>query len=105
MTRVVVVDDHPIFRKGLIALLRASDVEVVGEAGSGLEALAVVADTTCRGAEAATSRYAPEADRFSSTSERSAGRFCRDSASTDGRPRSASASSQHSAVSTASAGR
>jgi DNA-binding NarL/FixJ family response regulator len=45
MTRVVVVDDHPIFRKGLIALLRASDVEVVGEAGSGLEALAVVADT------------------------------------------------------------
>ena len=45
MIRVVVVDDHPILRKGLIALLRASDVEVVGEAGSGLEALAVVADT------------------------------------------------------------
>lgn len=45
MTRVVVVDDHPIFRKGLIALLRASDVEVVAEAGSGLEALAVIADT------------------------------------------------------------
>lgn len=44
MTRVIVVDDHPIFRKGLIALLRASDVEVVGEAGSGLEALAVVTE-------------------------------------------------------------
>lgn len=44
MTRVVVVDDHPVFRKGLVALLRASDVEVVGEAGSGIEALAVVTD-------------------------------------------------------------
>lgn len=44
MTRIVVVDDHPVFRKGLIALLRASDLEVVGEAGSGLEALQVVAD-------------------------------------------------------------
>lgn len=43
--RVVVVDDHPVFRKGLVALLRASDVEVAGEAGSGLEALAVVDDT------------------------------------------------------------
>jgi hypothetical protein len=32
MKRVVVVDDHPIFRKGLVALLRASDYEVVGEA-------------------------------------------------------------------------
>lgn len=42
MIRVVVVDDHPIFRKGLVALLRASDLEVVGEAGTGLEALAVV---------------------------------------------------------------
>lgn len=45
MIRAVVVDDHPIFRKGLIALLRANDIEVVGEAGSGLEALAVVADS------------------------------------------------------------
>lgn len=45
MTRLVVVDDHPVFRKGLVALLRASDLEVVGEAGSGIEALAVVADT------------------------------------------------------------
>jgi DNA-binding NarL/FixJ family response regulator len=45
MTRVVVVDDHPIFRKGLIALLRANDVEIAGEAADGLEALAVVAET------------------------------------------------------------
>ena len=37
------VDDHPIFRKGLVALLRASDNEVVGEAESGTEAIDVVA--------------------------------------------------------------
>ena len=42
MSRIVVVDDHPVFRKGLISLLRASDHEVVGEAASGLEALDVV---------------------------------------------------------------
>lgn len=45
MIRAVVVDDHPVFRKGLVALLRASEIEVVGEAGSGLEALAVVGET------------------------------------------------------------
>jgi len=44
MTRVVVVDDHPVFRKGLVALLRASDVDVVGEAESGTEAIEVVRD-------------------------------------------------------------
>lgn len=43
MTRIVVVDDHPLFRKGLIALLRANNHEVVGEAASGLEAIQVVA--------------------------------------------------------------
>ncbi|GAA2972563.1 DNA-binding NarL/FixJ family response regulator [Microbacterium terrae] len=42
MIRVIVVDDHPIFRRGLIALLRAHDIEVVGEAGNGLEALEIV---------------------------------------------------------------
>lgn len=42
MTRVVVVDDHPVFRKGLVALLRASDIEVVAEAASGREAVEVV---------------------------------------------------------------
>ncbi|WP_017793974.1 response regulator transcription factor [Leucobacter salsicius] len=43
MTRIVLVDDHPLFRKGLIALLRANNHEVVGEAASGLEAIQVVA--------------------------------------------------------------
>jgi len=41
MTRVVVVDDHPVFRRGLVALLRASDIDVVAEAASGEEAVAV----------------------------------------------------------------
>lgn len=41
MTRIVVVDDHPVFRKGLIALLRAAGLDVVGEATNGLEALQV----------------------------------------------------------------
>ena len=42
--RVAVVDDHRVVRAGLVALLRqAPGLEVVGEAGSGEEALAVVA--------------------------------------------------------------
>lgn len=45
MTRVVVVDDHPVFRRGLAALLEASGHEVVGQATNGREAVAVVADT------------------------------------------------------------
>jgi DNA-binding NarL/FixJ family response regulator len=43
--RVVVADDHPVFRKGLIALLSADGIDVVGEAENGLEAIAVVART------------------------------------------------------------
>lgn len=43
MSRLVVVDDHPVFRKGLVALLRAEGHEVVGEASDGMEALSVVA--------------------------------------------------------------
>jgi DNA-binding NarL/FixJ family response regulator len=40
--RIMLVDDHVLFRKGLEALLSARhDVEVVGEAGDGLEAIAV----------------------------------------------------------------
>jgi DNA-binding NarL/FixJ family response regulator len=36
--RVLVADDHPIVRSGIVALLQtASDVEVVGEAATGLE--------------------------------------------------------------------
>lgn len=42
--RIVVVDDHRIFREGLVALLSAApDTDVVGEAGAGEEAVEVVA--------------------------------------------------------------
>ena len=41
---VVVIDDHPLFRKGLIALLEAAggQLRVLGEAGDGLDGLAQV---------------------------------------------------------------
>jgi len=40
--RIVVADDHPIVRSGIVALLQtAPDVEVVGEASSGREAVAL----------------------------------------------------------------
>lgn len=42
MTRVAIVDDHPVFRRGLAALLRASGMTVAGEAASAVEAGAVV---------------------------------------------------------------
>lgn len=37
--RVLVVDDHALVRSGIASLLTASDIEVVGEASSGLEAV------------------------------------------------------------------
>jgi len=40
--RILVVDDHPIFRDGLRRLLEADGFEVVGEAGDGLQALRLV---------------------------------------------------------------
>ncbi|MFG1646092.1 response regulator transcription factor, partial [Amycolatopsis sp. NPDC049252] len=44
MIRVLVTDDHPIVRDGLRgAFTGEPDIEVVGEAASGLEALAQVA--------------------------------------------------------------
>lgn len=44
--RMVIVDDHPIVRQGLRAALRVlPQLELVGEAGNGREALAVVAAT------------------------------------------------------------
>lgn len=46
-SRVVVVDDHPLFRDGLVAVLDASpDTTVVAAAGTGAEALARIAETT-----------------------------------------------------------
>jgi DNA-binding NarL/FixJ family response regulator len=44
--RIVIADDHPIFREGLRMLLASEDgVEVVGEAATTDEAVAVVRDT------------------------------------------------------------
>jgi len=43
--RVVLVDDHPLFRDGVVGLLRATpDTEVVGIGGSGTEAVALAAE-------------------------------------------------------------
>ncbi|MFF5404402.1 response regulator [Streptomyces misionensis] len=45
--RILVCDDHAVVRAGLLALLHsAPDIEVVGEAGSGEEALALARRTT-----------------------------------------------------------
>jgi DNA-binding NarL/FixJ family response regulator len=38
--RVLVVDDHSLFRNGIVSLLKAAGLEVVGEAGDGAEAVA-----------------------------------------------------------------
>jgi DNA-binding NarL/FixJ family response regulator len=47
MVRVLVVDDHPVVRGGVVGWLAAQpDIDVVGEAGDGLEALAAVAEHT-----------------------------------------------------------
>ena len=43
--RVLICDDHPVVRRGLSALLSAADdVEVVGTAGDGEEAVAMVTE-------------------------------------------------------------
>ena len=42
MIRLVIVDDHPVVRDGLRGMLSTGDFEVVGEAASGDEAVAVV---------------------------------------------------------------
>ncbi|WP_285638690.1 response regulator transcription factor [Lentzea sp. NBRC 102530] len=45
VTRVVIADDHPVFRRGLKALLDGEDgLEVVGDAADGAEAVRVVLD-------------------------------------------------------------
>jgi len=43
--RVVIADDHPVFRAGMVTVLEDLGIEVVGQAGDGEEALAVVAAT------------------------------------------------------------
>jgi DNA-binding NarL/FixJ family response regulator len=46
LIRVLVVDDHPVVRSGLIGMLAvADDIAVVGEAGNGSEALVLVEST------------------------------------------------------------
>lgn len=45
MTRVVLADDHPMFREGLRFTLERAGIQVVGEAGDGTGALELVADT------------------------------------------------------------
>jgi len=46
MLRILLVDDHVLFRKGVAALLASrQDLQVVGEAGDGLEAITVARDT------------------------------------------------------------
>jgi DNA-binding NarL/FixJ family response regulator len=48
--RVVVVDDHAVVRRGLFAFLESEeDIEVVGDAGGGDEALEVLAELDSRG--------------------------------------------------------
>lgn len=43
MIRVLVVDDHPVVRHGLLAILRwEKDIELVGEAADGLEAVRLI---------------------------------------------------------------
>ena len=46
-SRIVIVDGHTLFRRGVRNILELeADIEVVGEAGTGREALAVVEETT-----------------------------------------------------------
>ncbi|ACZ83577.1 response regulator transcription factor [Streptosporangium roseum] len=44
MITVLIVDDHPVFRQGLRGLLSAMEIEVVGEASGGQEAVALAAE-------------------------------------------------------------
>jgi DNA-binding NarL/FixJ family response regulator len=43
--RVILVDDHPVYREGLAKLLRESGVDVIAQAGNGPDAMSIVEDT------------------------------------------------------------
>ncbi len=44
-TRILIADDHPVFRQGLISVFRnESDLTIVGEASDGREALKIIQD-------------------------------------------------------------
>jgi DNA-binding NarL/FixJ family response regulator len=40
--RVLIVDDHPVVREGLRSMLKSEDIEIVGEAATGAEALTLI---------------------------------------------------------------
>ena len=45
--RILIADDHALFREGVNAILKSvPDIEIVGEAGSGMEVLALASDLT-----------------------------------------------------------
>ena len=44
MTRLLVVDDHALFRSGIVSLLKARGYDVVGEAADGLSAVSKALD-------------------------------------------------------------
>lgn len=46
--RIIIADDHAVFRSGLRALLeREDDLEIVGESASGMDTIKMVAGTAC----------------------------------------------------------
>ena len=62
MIRLVVADDHPVVRMGIMAsLVQACDMEIVGEARSSTELLAVLARTAC---DVLVTDYSMPDDRF-----------------------------------------
>lgn len=45
MKRILVADDHPIFRKGLIEIISSEDsFEIIGECGDGITALTIITE-------------------------------------------------------------
>lgn len=66
--RVLIVDDHPVVRSGLAALLQSTPgYEVVGEAGDGRQAVRIAADT--RPDVIVMDLYLPEMDGVAATAE------------------------------------